>query len=169
MDHCLLLLDDPCWLSTSSTEQSSGLLAEFRVEVVASRCSRFALSSHSHSHSSLSPLAHSLDMSDTPSSESPPPLDSSSGPPVPPPLDPPPLPPDLSSLLSRLPPTPVPQGLPHFPSTPREQPKQTRETTDERCWISTNQSNARRSVISSLLSLLFLPLALPLVLIKVNE
>jgi len=54
MDHCLLLLDDPCWLSTSSTEQSSGLLAEFRVEVVASRCSRFAfhlslpLTLHSH-------------------------------------------------------------------------------------------------------------------------
>ncbi|GAA5994666.1 hypothetical protein JCM5350_000370 [Sporobolomyces pararoseus] len=67
------------------------------------------------------------------------PLPSPPPPPPPPPPLPLPPPPDLSSLLSRFPPHPP-------PSLPAPIRKQTSEQTDEKCWIFTNQSNARRAL-----------------------
>ncbi|GAA5896274.1 uncharacterized protein JCM6883_006856 [Sporobolomyces salmoneus] len=88
--------------------------------------------------------------SDPPVEDPTPPLDSPSpsSTPLPPPPPPPPLPPppDLSSLLSRLPPPHVPIGGSPLHRTPLPPPRQTREQTDEKCWIFSNQSNARRAL-----------------------
>ncbi|GAA6014824.1 hypothetical protein JCM11491_002129 [Sporobolomyces phaffii] len=78
----------------------------------------------------------------------PPPLDAPTPPPLPPPPPPQSLPPDLAALLSRMPPPPAPPigPLARAPSSAPTPPRQTREQTDEKCWVFTNQSNARRAL-----------------------